>query len=83
MPPADPRIVRWTDHALVKADLLGYTRTDVEAAVLDEHSARMANTGAADWLVESGRLAVVYNHPTARMIWPHSLSPYGDAPSIH
>lgn len=63
MPPADPRIVRWTDHALVKADLLGYTRTDVEAAVLDGHSARMANTGAADWLVESGRLAVVYNHP--------------------
>jgi hypothetical protein len=51
MPPADPRIVRWTDHALVKADLLGCTRTDVEAAVLEGHSARMANTGAADWLV--------------------------------
>jgi hypothetical protein len=63
MPPAEPRIVRWSDHALVKADLLGYAHIDVETAVLEAHASRRANTGAADWLVEAGRLVVAYNHP--------------------
>jgi hypothetical protein len=63
VPPAEPRIVRWSDHALAKAELLGLPRADVEAAVLDRHHSRKANTGAADWLVEAGVLAVAYNHP--------------------
>jgi hypothetical protein len=63
MPAAQPRIVRWSDHALVKADVLGFARADVEAAVLELHHDRRANTGAADWLVHAGRLVVAYNHP--------------------
>jgi hypothetical protein len=58
-----PRMVEWTDHALVKAELLGVTRSDVEHAVLDGHPRRTRNTGAADWLVRAGRLMVAYNHP--------------------
>lgn len=63
MAPDGPKLIRWTDHALVKADLLGFTHADVEAAVLEGHSTRRANTGAADWLVEAGRFVVAYNHP--------------------
>ena len=63
MPPADPRIVRWTDHALAKAELLGWSRADVESALLEGHGRRARNTGSADWLVTAGRLAVAYNHP--------------------
>jgi hypothetical protein len=58
-----PRVIEWTDHALVKAELLGMTRTDVEQAVLEGHPRRTRNTGAADWLVSEGRLMVAYNHP--------------------
>jgi hypothetical protein len=58
-----PRLVDWTDHALVKAELLGVTRTDVERVVLEGHARRTRNTGAADWLVSEGRLMVAYNHP--------------------
>jgi hypothetical protein len=60
-----PRIVTWTDHAVVKAQLLGVPQTDVEEAVLSGHDQRTRNTGAADWLVVSGRIAVAYNHPAA------------------
>jgi len=63
MMPDAPRIVAWTDHALAKAQLLGITRIDVEDAVLEGHPSRSKNTGAADWLVVSGRLAIAYNHP--------------------
>jgi hypothetical protein len=58
-----PRIVAWTDHALVKAELLGVPRTDVEEAGLTGHDQRSRNTGAADWLVVAGRHAIAYNHP--------------------
>jgi hypothetical protein len=58
-----PRLVEWTDHAFVKAEILGVTRTDVERAVLDGHPRRMHNTRAADWLVREGRLMVAYNYP--------------------
>jgi hypothetical protein len=66
-------VVQWTEHALVKADLLGIARVDVEAAVLTGHHQRSRNTGAADWLVVSGRLVVAYNFPaddelTARVV---------------
>jgi hypothetical protein len=38
-------------------------RADVEEAVLTLHERRSRNTRAADWLIESGRLAIAYNHP--------------------
>ena len=56
-------MVDWTDHALAKAQLLGIARADVEDAVLAQHERRSRNTGAADWLVVAGRLAVAYNYP--------------------
>ena len=74
VPPDRPRLVIWTDHALAKADLLGLARADVEDAVLDRYDERTRNTGAADWLVVIGRLAVAYNYPddgdltTARVV---------------
>ena len=58
-----PTTVIWTDHALVKAQLLGIARSDVEDAVLGGHDRRVRNVRAADWLVRSGRLVVAYNHP--------------------
>jgi hypothetical protein len=58
-----PRLVEWTDHALVKAEVVGLTRADVERVVLEGHPRRMHNTLAADWLVREGRLMVAYNHP--------------------
>ena len=64
--PADPRIVRWSDHALAKAELLGFARTDVEHIVLAGHRRRTHNPGAADWLSEAGRLVVAHNHPDGR-----------------
>jgi hypothetical protein len=48
---SEPRIVRFTDHALAKAELLGIARTDVELAVLKRHRERKRNTRAADWLI--------------------------------
>jgi hypothetical protein len=56
-------MVEWTDHALAKAQLLGIARADVEDAILDQYERRSRNTGAADWFVVSGRLAVAYNYP--------------------
>jgi hypothetical protein len=65
MPAAEPRLVEWTDHALVKAELLGIARSDVEDAVVDLHGRRSRNTGAADWLVVAGRIAIAYNYPAS------------------
>jgi hypothetical protein len=61
--PTDPRIVRWSDHALVKAEVLGLARADVEQIILVGHARRVRNAGAADWRTEDGRLVVAYNHP--------------------
>lgn len=58
-----PRMVDWSDHALVKAEMLDVSRADVERVVLEAHVRRTRNTGAADWLVGEGRLTVAYNHP--------------------
>jgi hypothetical protein len=57
-------MVEWTDHALAKAQLLSIARADVEDAILAGHERRSRNTGAADWLLLSGRLAVAYNYPS-------------------
>jgi hypothetical protein len=63
VPESDPRIIIWTDHALAKAQLLGTSRADVVEAILAGHERRTRNTGAADWLVTAGRLAIAYSHP--------------------
>jgi hypothetical protein len=48
---------------LARPELLGVTRTDVERVALEVHQQRTRNTGAADWLVNEGRLMVAYNYP--------------------
>lgn len=69
-----PYLVRWTDHAVVKAAMLALARADVEKAVIEHHDARQTNPGAAEWKVIVGRLVVVYNYPdqddssTARIV---------------
>jgi hypothetical protein len=74
VPPDSPTIVVWSDHALVKADMLGVARADVEDTVLNGHQRRTRNTRAADWLATSPGLAIAYNHPdsgdqtTARVV---------------
>lgn len=57
------RLVRWTDHALDKAALLGVARRDVERIVVRHHPHRRLNHGAADWRVGSRWIVVAYNHP--------------------
>jgi hypothetical protein len=58
-----PSIVRWTDHALTKADFLDIARANVEDAVLDHFAARMRNGGAGDWKLVRDRMVVIFNHP--------------------
>jgi len=48
-----------------EAQLLGIARADIEDAVLSDHDKRARNTGAADWLLRSGRLAIAYHYPAA------------------
>ncbi len=60
---SEPRLVRFTDHALAKAELLRIPTSDIEQAVLERHRRRTRNTGAADWLIVVGPLAIAYNHP--------------------
>ena len=59
----EPTLVRWSDHALAKAELLAITRSDVESAVLQGHAGRRRNAGDAEWRVTVGRLVVLYDHP--------------------
>ena len=72
--PLAPRRVRWTDHALEKAALLGIARSDVERVVVERHRTRRRNARSADWMVTSGRLVIAYDHPdhhdviTARIV---------------
>jgi len=61
--PTDPISVRWTRHALEKAQQLGFARDDVESALLDRHRERRRNTGKAGWRVVADRLVIVYEHP--------------------
>ena len=67
-------------EALVKARLLGYARSNVEELILAGHDRRGRNTGAADWLVRSGRLMVAYNSPATDKLTTTS-SPSGDGRS--
>ncbi|MGO9322129.1 MAG: hypothetical protein ACLQBY_15190 [Solirubrobacteraceae bacterium] len=61
--PTDPSSVRWTLHALDKAQQLGFARRDVESALLEGHRERRRNKGQARWLVVAGRLVIAYEHP--------------------
>ena len=69
-----PSRIRWSDHALVKAGILGIARADVEAVVIEGHAGRQRNAGAARWRVSTGRPVVLYDHPdgddetTARVV---------------
>ena len=58
-----PVSVRWTLHALGKAERLGYTREWIEQTVLEDHRKRIRNAGSAGWCLARGRLVVVYEHP--------------------
>jgi hypothetical protein len=60
---ADPISVRWTDHALAKAQQIGFTRAGVEALLLDGHQGRRRNDGDAEWRLTVGRLVIAYEHP--------------------
>jgi hypothetical protein len=53
----------WTEHALVKAEMLGLSRLDSEQWIIDGHAVRTRNDGAGDWQVTVGRIVIVYNHP--------------------
>lgn len=53
----------WTFHALERLTERGLTREDVEQAVGDEHPIRKANSGEADWRVDTGRIVVLYDCP--------------------
>lgn len=61
--PTEPISVRWTLHALDKAQQLGFARHDVEEALLSGHREHRRNRGEAAWLVTAGRLAIAYEHP--------------------
>jgi predicted secreted Zn-dependent protease len=61
--PTDPIAVRWTRHALDKAQKLGFARHDVESVLLERHRERRRNAGKAAWRVAAGRLVIVYEHP--------------------
>jgi hypothetical protein len=61
--PTDPISVRWTLHALDKAQQLGFARRDIESALLNGHRERRRNKGQARWLVADGRLVIAYEHP--------------------
>jgi hypothetical protein len=61
--PTDPTAVRWTLHALDKAQQLGFARRDVESALLEGHRERRRNKGQARWLIAAGRLVIAYEHP--------------------
>jgi hypothetical protein len=60
---ADPSSVRWTLHALDKAQRLGFAREQVEAALVKGHRERKRNKGRARWRVEVDRLVIAYEHP--------------------
>jgi hypothetical protein len=59
----DPISIRWTLHALGKAQQLGFARRDVESALLEHHRERQRNPGRARWRVIIGRMAIAYEHP--------------------
>jgi hypothetical protein len=69
-----PVRVRWTDHAYVKAGLLGADRANIERAVIERHHERQVNPGPAQWRLMTGPWTILYNHPdgddwtTARIV---------------
>jgi uncharacterized protein YuzE len=58
-----PTSVRWTLHALHKAERLGYTREQVERAVLERHAECRRNPGSGGWRVTDGKLMIVNDYP--------------------
>jgi hypothetical protein len=60
---AQPARLIWTDHAVVKAQVLGFALNDVERALMDNHERRRRNRGPADWRLTVGRLVILYDYP--------------------
>jgi hypothetical protein len=55
--------VAFTDHAAERAARYALPAIEVADVVLEEHSYRKANPGAADWRVRRGVLVVLYDWP--------------------
>ncbi len=55
--------MRWTLHALEKAQHLGYTREWIERTVVERHGVRVRNAGSAGWRVTRGSLVILYEYP--------------------
>jgi hypothetical protein len=53
----------WTKHAEDRLRERNLTKDLVERAIREGHPMRETNDGEADWLVDTGRFAVVYDHP--------------------
>lgn len=60
--PGVPQRVRWTDHAYVKAGLLGAARVDIEQVIVEHHQDRQRNPGAAQWRLSMGPWVILYDH---------------------
>jgi hypothetical protein len=58
-----PRVVEWSDHALIKARVMSASRADIEDGLFVGHPRRTRNRGAADWQVGVGPWVVAYDHP--------------------
>lgn len=52
--------MRWTLHALAKAERLGYMLERVERTVLERHAERRRHPGSGGWRVTDGKLIIVY-----------------------
>jgi hypothetical protein len=69
-----PHRVAFTDHAAERAARYAVPATEVADVVLEVHSHRRANPGAAGWQVGRAGLVVVYDWPdgddemTARVV---------------
>jgi hypothetical protein len=59
--PTDPSSVRWTLHALDKAQQLGFARQTSSRRFWSGTARR--NVGRVQWRVAAGRLVIAYEHP--------------------
>ena len=60
-----PHRVAFTDHAAERAARYAVAAAEIADVVLEEHSRRRSNPGAADWQVRGRGLVVVYDWPDA------------------
>ena len=53
----------WTEHAEERLRDRKLTKDLVEHAIREGHPMRETNEGEADWIIDTGLFAVVYDHP--------------------